>query len=340
MTLNPETLALCAPDLTNCLEKWLVYLRAEKNVSRHTLRAYSGDVTHFLTFLRGHIGKAPSLDDLSGVSLRDFRAWMSRKATDGTGNASRARSLSGIKNLLRWLDKQGIMHNAAIGTVRTPKLAHKLPRPLHRAQALGVVENASFMAAQDWVGARDQALFTLLYGCGLRIDEALSLNMTDLPREGVIRVRGKGGKEREVPVLELVESTLQHYVSLCPYHTSLREAVGDEAIQSNKTRLPRRAEGPPRNDGKALFVGARGGRLNQGVAQKAMRSLRKMLDLPENATPHALRHSFATHLLENGANLREIQELLGHASLSTTQRYTEINAAELMKVYKAAHPRS
>ncbi len=342
MTLKPETLALCAPDLTACLEKWLAYLRVEKNVSRHTLRAYSGDVTHFLTFLRGHIGKAPSLDDLSGVSLRDFRAWMSRKAMDGTGNASRARSLSGVKNLLRWLDKQGIMHNAAIGTVRTPKLAHKLPRPLHRAQALGVVENASFMAAQDWVGARDQALFTLLYGCGLRIDEALSLNMKDISHlrhsgegrnpslkshqadewipgqarddnMGVLRVKGKGNKEREIPVIELVENTLNHYISVCPW-------------ESDKNA--------------PLFRGARGGRLNQGVAQKAMRGLRKMLDLPENATPHALRHSFATHLLENGANLREIQELLGHASLSTTQRYTEINAAELMKIYKAAHPRS
>ena len=331
--IKAETLTICAPDLAAYLEKWQAYLRVEKNVSRHTLRAYSADVTHFMRFLSGHIGKAPSLDDLSSVSLRDFRAWMSRKAMDGTGNASRARSLSGVKNLLSWLDKQGIMHNAAVHTVRTPKQAHKLPRPLHRAQAIGVLENASFMAAQDWVGARDQALFTLLYGCGLRIDEALSLNIPDMPRDGVIRVRGKGDKEREVPVLDIVESTLQHYVSLCPYFCIPRES-GDPVDKAEDSRL--RGKG---NNSRPLFLGTRGGRLNQGIAQKAMRTLRKMLDLPETATPHALRHSFATHLLENGANLREIQELLGHASLSTTQRYTEINAAELMKIYKAAHPR-
>ncbi len=335
--LKSETLAICAPDLTECLEKWQAYLRVEKNVSRHTLRAYATDLTHFLTFLCGHIGHAPALNDLSEVGLRDFRAWMSRKAMDGAGNASRARSLSGIKNFLRWLDRQGIMHNAAIGTVRTPKQAHKLPRPLQQKQALSVLENAAFLPKEDWIGARDTALFTLLYGCGLRIDEALSLNMNDMPREGFIRVRGKGNKEREVPVIELVETTLKHYLGLCPYHSSLRAA--GEAIQSKKARLPHRADGPPRNDGKPLFRGSRGGRLNQGVAQKAMRDLRRSLGLPENATPHALRHSFATHLLENGANLREIQELLGHASLSTTQRYTEINAAELMKIYKAAHPR-
>ena len=311
--LKPETLALCAPDLTDRLEQWIDYLRVEKQVSKHTFRAYTGDVTHFLTFLREHIGKAPSLNDIAEVSITDFRSWMSRKAMSGASNASRARSLSGIKNFLTWLDKNGILHNAAIQVVRSPKLPHKLPRPLLEGQAMNVLENADLLCAEDWVGMRDRALFTLLYGCGLRIDEALSLDIKDMPHDGKIRVTGKGSKEREVPVIDIVEAALKAYLKQCIF---------------------------PTEPNRPLFVGTRGGRLNQGVAQKAMRSIRSTLGLPETATPHALRHSFATHLLQNGANLREIQELLGHSSLSTTQRYTEINAEELMRVYKDAHPRA
>jgi len=311
--MKNETLALCAPDLAKSLADWQEWLQFEKNVSRHTLRAYAGDVSHFVEFLTAHLAKQPGLNDLSETSLRDFRAWMSKKAMDGAGNASRARSLSGIKNFLSWLDKQGFMHNAAIKGLRSPKLAHKLPRPLYEGKAREVVENAQINARQDWIGARDKALLTLLYGCGLRIDEALSLNVGDMPRDGFIRVTGKGRKERQVPVIDIVESALKNYLAECPYPT---EAA------------------------RPLFLGARGERLNQGVAQRVMRDLRGSLGLPETATPHALRHSFATHLLQNGANLREIQELLGHASLSTTQRYTELNAEELMRVYKNAHPRS
>ena len=311
--MKKEILALCAPDLSERLAQWQDYLKHEKNMSRHTLRAYSGDVGHFITFLADHLGKAPNLNDLSEFSLRDFRAWISCKAIEGTSNASRARSLSGVKNFLTWLDRQGILHNANVSGLQSPKLPHRLPRPLHEKQAMRVVETAGFMATEDWVSARDQALFTLLYGCGLRIDEALSLNIGDLPQDGFLRVVGKGNKERQVPVIDIVEKALKQYVELIPFGTE---------------------------DGRPLFIGVRGGRLNQGMAQKAMRQMRVTLGLPENATPHALRHSFATHLLQNGANLREIQELLGHASLSTTQRYTEINAEELMKAYKAAHPRA
>ncbi|MCB1593255.1 MAG: tyrosine recombinase XerC [Alphaproteobacteria bacterium] len=311
--VKPAILALCAGDLADALDRWGAWLRIEKNLSRHTLRAYGGDVGNFIAFLFDHKGKNPGLNDLSEVSLRDFRAWMARKAMDGASNASRARSLSGVKNLLTWLDKQGVMHNAAIKTVRTPKQAHKLPRPLHEKQAKSLIECAGMLERQDWIGARNIALFTLLYGCGLRIDEALSLNTEHMPCDGVLRVVGKGRKERMVPVLPIVERALKDALAQSPF---------------------------PSDKGAPIFRGARGGRLNQGVAQKAMRDIRKMLGLPENATPHALRHSFATHLLQNGANLREIQELLGHASLSTTQRYTEINAEELLKIYKAAHPRA
>lgn len=311
--MKPEILAICAPDLQKSLMDWTDYLNVEKMLSRHTLRAYHSDVAHFITFLRDHFGEPPSLDTISEVKIRDFRSWMARKANDGTSNASRARSLSGVKNLLSWLDKNGIVHNAAIGTVRSPKLAHKLPKPLHENQAFKVLENAGLLAKHDWVAMRDRALFTLLWGCGLRIDEALSLNVKDTPRDGFLRVLGKGGKERMVPCLDIVDKAIQAYLEVCPF---------------------------PSAPTRPLFLGTRGQRLNQGVAQKAMRDLRITLGLPGNATPHALRHSFATHLLENGANLREIQEMLGHASLSTTQRYTEVDAKELMRIHAAAHPRN
>lgn len=311
--MKPETLALCAPDLANTLQKWEEWLRFEKHASPHTLRAYSADVSYFLRFLRDHHGKPPSLDDISEISVRDFRSWLSKRAMEGTSNASRARSLSGIKGFLSWMDRQGIVHNPKIGVIRAPKLPHKLPRPLHEQQAKRVLDTAGFLATENWIAARDQALFTLLYGCGLRINEALQLNVGDMPQEDILIVTGKGQKERQVPVLKIVETALLNYLDQLPF---------------------------PQEDSAPLFRGVRGGRLNQGVAQKAMRDLRRSLNLPENVTPHALRHSFATHLLQNGANLREIQELLGHASLSSTQRYTELNAAEMMRVYKAAHPRA
>lgn len=311
--IKPESLALCAPDLEARLAEWMSYLKHEKQVSKHTLRAYSSDVTSFIKFLNNHLGQSPSLNDLGDVNIRGFRAWMSRKAMDGAGNASRARSLSGVKNLLSWLDKQGILHNAAISIIRSPKLPHKLPRPLHESQAIDVLNAAGLLVKDDWIEARNRALFTLLYGCGLRIDEALQLNVSDMPRDGFLRVVGKGNKERQVPVIEIVDRALKNYLPLIPFGA---------------------AHGDP------IFRGARGGRLSQGVAQKALRDLRSTLGLPETATPHALRHSFATHLLQNGANLREIQELLGHSSITSTQRYTEINAEELMRIYKNAHPRA
>lgn len=313
--MKPETLEICAPDLADVLQKWLRFLKYEKAVSPHTLRAYTHDVTQFVTFMAKHLGHAPSLDSLSEVALRDFRAWISRNAMNGASVATRARSLAGIKNFLGWMDKQGIMHNAAISTVRTPKQPHKLPRPLYEKQAMTVLEEVSSYNPKmvDWIVKRDRALFTLLYGCGLRINEALSLDIKDLPRDGFLRVMGKGSRERQVPVLQIVEDRIDEYRAICPY---------------------------PEEPQRPLFLGERGKRLRQQIAQKAMREIRQVLELPATATPHAFRHSFATHLLQNGANLREIQELLGHVSLSTTQRYTEINAQELMNVYKNAHPRN
>jgi integrase/recombinase XerC len=299
----------CAPDLADAILKWQDWLRVEKNMSAHTFRAYTADIGQFVSFLAGHRATSISLSDISATSLADFRSWLSRKAMDGLTNASRARALSGVKNFLSFLDRNGILHNAAIRLVRTPKLARKLPRPLEAPQAFRIVEGGD----GDWTEQRDRALFTLLYGCGLRIQEALSLDVSGLPRDGFLIVMGKGRKERLVPVLPVVETALAAYRAACPY-----------------------AETPHR----PLFIGEKGRRLHQGIAQKALRDLRRGLNLPETATPHALRHSFATHLLQNGANLREIQELLGHASLSTTQRYTDVNAEELMRIHRNAHPRS
>ncbi len=309
--IKDSILECCEPDLTKALGHWQQWLKVEKNVSKHTLRAYSGDLSQFVTFLSSHKARAINISDVSGTSLNEFRGWMSRQTMDGRANASRARTLSGLKNFLSWMDKQGIAHNSAIKTVRTPKMPRKLPRPLHESQALKVLEDNS---GDGWIGLRDRALVTLLYGCGLRIDEALSLDIVHLPRDGFLRVVGKGRKERQVPVLDMVVDAINIYRAACPY--------AEEGT-------------------RPLFVGEKNGkRLNQGVAQKAMRDQRRALGLPETATPHALRHSFATHLLQNGANLREIQELLGHASLSTTQRYTDVNAQEMLAIYKKAHPRA
>lgn len=311
MSIKAEIIECCARDLADALGHWQTWLKIEKNVSKHTLRAYTGDLSQFVQFLSSHKGKTVSISDVSGANLSDFRSWMSRQTMNGRANASRARTLSGLKNFLSWMDKQGLAHNAAIKTVRTPKLPRKLPRPLHENQAFNILNDAG---DGDWVSLRDRALFTLLYGCGLRIDEALGLDIANLPRDGFLRVVGKGRKERQVPVLAMVESALADYRAACPY--------GEDGS-------------------RPLFIGEKNGkRLNQGVAQKAMRDLRRKLGLPETATPHALRHSFATHLLQNGANLREIQELLGHASLSTTQRYTDINAEEMLAIYRKAHPRA
>lgn len=324
----PDSLSACAPDLAEAIRKWQVWLKLEKRVSPHTFRAYNADLGQFVSFMAGHHDAALSLNALSAASLSDFRSWLSRKAMDGMAASSRARSLSGVKNFMTWLDRQGILHNAALGGLRAPKLPRKLPRPLDKSQIDRLLQETPFdsglVAAPEggqtetaikggWINLRNRTLFTLLYGCGLRISEALQLNIADVPREGFLRVMGKGRKERQVPVLALVETMITAYRESCPF-----------------------AETPDR----PLFVGDKGGRLNQGMAQKAMRSVRMGLGLPETATPHALRHSFATHLLQNGANLREIQELLGHASLSSTQIYTDVNASEMLKIYSAAHPRA
>jgi integrase/recombinase XerC len=218
-----------------------------------------------------------------------------------------------VRSFFRFLERRGLAENAGIGTLRTPKLPKSLPKPLSQEEAADAMERIGDMASEPWVGLRDAALVTLLYGCGLRIDEALALNRRDAPLEDRLRVKGKGNKERIVPVLPAVSDAVAKYLAACPH-------------------------GLGRDD--PLFVGARGRRLQAGVVQRQIRKLRAYLGLSDTATPHALRHSFATHLLANGGDLRTIQELLGHASLSTTQRYTAVDESQLMKVYARSHPRA
>jgi len=304
---------LTAPDLAEKYAAWVTYLSLEKRFSKHTLRAYTADMEYFFGFLTNHLGKPPSMHDLGGATIRDFRSWLSKKTVEGAGAATRARSLASVRNFLKWLDRNGHLHNPAISSIRTPKLPKKIPRALPPKQAKEVIDHADELPRQPWAGLRDRALFMLLYGCGLRIDEALKLNYGTRPQQGEVRVMGKGGKERLVPVIPVVERMLGEYLAAAP--------------------VAWEKETP-------LFLGVKGGRLSQGVAQRDLRNLRKAFGLPESVTPHALRHSFATHILAGGGDLRVIQELLGHASVSTTQRYTDYDNAQLMSIYMKAHPRA
>ena len=308
-----EPTLLAAADVLDAVDGWRRWLATEKRASDHTIRAYLGDVARFLVFVAGHLGRPPGLNDLGDLALGDFRAYLAGRARSGAGAASRARGLSGIRNFFRHLDRAGILHNPAIAGLSGPKPPRGVPKALTAEDAAAVLETAAEISDRDWVGRRDRALFTLLYGCGLRIAEALSLTRGDLPADGTLKVVGKGRKERLVPVLPAVAEALAAYVAACPH--AMRP-------------------------GDPLFVGVRGGPLNPGVAERQMRRLRRLLGLPETATPHALRHSFATHLLAGGADLRAIQELLGHSSLSTTQRYTDVDVEQLLAVHRDTHPRA
>lgn len=307
------TLAWLAPDLLATVEDWQRWLGAERNYSRHSCEAYRRDLLSFTRFLADHLGSAVDLQALADLRPADIRAWLAARHGSGLARTSNARALSVVRSFFRFLRRSRGIGNAAVAAIRGPRLPQTAPRPLSEADARAVVDSAGALPEEPWIAARDTALVSLLYGCGLRIGEALGLNGEDMPRGGLLRVRGKGGKERQVPVLPVVEQALDAYVAACPY---------------------RSAHGEP------LFRGAKGGRLQPAVAQRALRAVRLALGLPDSATPHALRHSFATHLLAGGGDLRTIQELLGHASLAATQRYTAVDESRLRAVYDAAHPRA
>lgn len=303
----------CDPALACAIDEWRRWLIHEKRASRHTIDAYSRDLGAFLTFLQTHLGGPPGLSGLEGLAATDFRAWMARRASDGLSRSSTARAMSVLRGFFRWLEREGYGANHAIRAMRSPKRPQGIPKPLTTADTDLLLESMDLLPGEPWETQRDVALFTLLYGCGLRISEALDLNRRDAPVGDSLTVTGKGNKQRMLPVLPIVREALQAYLKLCPWQPG---------------------------DGGPLFLGVRGKRLNPGVAQKRLRELRLLLGLPESVTPHALRHSFATHLLGGGGDLRTIQELLGHASLSTTQRYTEVDSDSLMAAYRAAHPRA
>jgi integrase/recombinase XerC len=288
-------------------------MAAERRASDHTLDAYARDLSAFLTFLSSHTGGEPDVAALAKLCPADFRAYLAHRSQEGIARSSVARGMSTLRNFFRFLERQEILHNPAVGTIKTPRLPRSVPKALREDDALDAVRTIGETHDEPWLSARDTALMLLLYGCGLRIGEALGLTCADIPSGDTLRVMGKGRKERIVPVLPIVIDALRAYRKLCPYAPE--------------------ADAP-------LFVGARGKTLNAGVVQRQLRRVRSLLGLDDTATPHALRHSFATHLLAKGGDLRTIQELLGHSSLSTTQRYTAVDAAHLTKVYLNAHPRA
>lgn len=318
-------MAGAAPDLTlpgrlpvdaglmAAISEWAAWLAHERRVSANTLAAYGRDLTDFLDFLTGHVGGPIGLTTLNSLRTADFRSWLAARTARGLARSSTARGLAAIRSLFNRLERRSLVDGGALAALRTPRVPRALPRALSEVDARAALAAAADQDPRPWIAKRDAAILTLLYGAGLRIGEALALDRRDAPAGPAMRVVGKGGKERVVPVLPVIAETVADYLDACPH------ALGPD--------------GP-------LFVGVRGGRLNASQVQAMVRRLRAALGLPETATPHALRHSFATHLLASGGDLRTIQELLGHASLSTTQRYTAVDSERLAEVYRAAHPRA
>lgn len=300
--------------LHEAVAEWLAHLASERGYADNTCEAYGRDLRQFLAYWRGQLGHAPSFADLQQLETRAFRGFFAARRRQEASNRSLARALSALRSFFRWLESESAIKSRAVHSVARPKVPHGVPKPLTAPKAAALVDGG--MAAEiDWIAARDTAVLLLLYGSGLRISEALSLKAGEAPTadRDVLRIVGKGGKERVVPVLPITISAIERYRQLCPYRLDADSS---------------------------LFRGAKGGPLSPRLIQLAIARARTALGLPDTATPHALRHSFATHLLAAGADLRQIQELLGHASLSTTQIYTEVDRERLLAVYDAAHPRA
>jgi integrase/recombinase XerC len=302
------------PDLLHAIDAWQSWLQSERRASPYTIAAYGSDLAQFLDFLTAHRGEVAGIDVLAALTPADFRAFMATRVFADIKHSSTARALSVLRSFFRFLDRRGLAKNAALAAVRAPKLPKSVPKALTIDEAAATLDLAPTLARRNWEGKRSIAILMLLYGAGLRIGEALSLTRGTAPLQtGTINITGKGNKTRMLPILPAVATAIGDYIAACPYEM--------------KRETP-------------LFLGARGKALGPRQVQKQMTTLRALLGLDEHATPHALRHSFATHLLGEGADLRSIQELLGHASLSTTQRYTAVDAARLTAVYDKAHPRA
>lgn len=301
------------PALGAALTQWLQHSQALDGAAQNTIDAYRRDVSRYLKFLTAHHGGAGGMSLVIAASPSDLRAWMAEERGRGLATRSLARALSAVKGFTAWAADRNAADATTVLSARAPKFRRKLPRPLSEDGATDMLSEIGADAREDWIAARDTAIATLLYGLGLRISEALSLTGADHPLPPVLRITGKGGKTRPVPVIPTAARAVNDYAKLCPHDLQ--------------------PDAP-------LFRGARGGPVNPRLIQSAMERARLRLGLPATATPHALRHSFATHLLSAGGDLRAIQELLGHASLSTTQAYTAVDAARLMEVYEQAHPRA
>ncbi len=313
--MNAPVLISATSDLLALKTQWLRRLEVERQASPQTIDAYERDVRQFLTFFAGYQGRPAAPADLADLKPAEFRAFLAERRRDGAGARSLGRHLSGVRSFIRHLEREGLASGAGAASMRAPKRPKSLPRPLSVPDALAVTEEAGAGASEPWIAARNVAVLTLLYGCGLRISEALNLPGDALADPGArsMTITGKGNKQRLVPLLPAVLEAVAAYRRLCPYQLA--------------------ADGP-------LFRGARGGQLAPGIIQREMQRLRGYLGLPDSATPHALRHSFATHLLAKGGDLRAIQDLLGHASLSSTQVYTGIEGGRLLQIYDDAHPRA
>ena len=298
--------------VTKAWQEWLDDIKHAKGYSSHTLNAYQRDVLGFLNFITTHMGEAPNIDQLGQLRLTDFRSWLSAMHMNGKTATSMARALSAVKQWFRYLERHYDLPQSTIYQLRAPKIPKSLPKALAPDQASQALEHVAELHSEPWLAARDTALLLLIYATGLRISEALSLTFRQVSAEQVI-IKGKGNKERMVPLLPVIKSAVDGYVGACPY------AITEDA---------------------PLFLGAKGKPLQPAVFQKQLRKLREWLGLPKSMTPHAFRHSFATHLLGGGADLRTIQELLGHASLSTTQKYTAVDQQRLMEAFKNSHPRA
>jgi len=304
--------------------EWVSWLEDEKRASRHTLDAYQRDIRSFFVFLAEHVGGTVLISDLSDLSSQDIRSWLAHEKEQGKSPSSIARALSVVRSFFKWAQRKQYFENNAIVSVRNPKQPTVVPKALSIAEITDLFkafdslgrDSTGRIREERWVDLRDKAILMLLYGCGLRISEALDLIPSEVDRAieaGVLVIRGKGDKTRQVPMLQSVAEAIRDYRNALPFQE---------------------------NDETPMFRGARGGRLSPRMVQKRLQELRYRLGLPDSTTPHALRHSYATHLLGNGADLRAIQELLGHSALSTTQRYTDVDTEQLLRAYRAAHPRA
>ena len=299
------------PDLEYEYNNWLNYLSNIKKLSQNSVVSYKNDLSKFFIFFQDYIEKNIGLKEIESIKISEFRSFLTYRRNSEISSNSIARNISALKSFFRFLIKNNKIKESSVFNLKSPKLKKSLPRPINVDLAIQVIKQAEEIEDEKWIGLRNKAILILLYGCGLRISEALSLNYDDVQNEDHILIKGKGEKERTVPMMPYIKKGIENYLEACP-----KEIIS----------------------GEALFIGKRFSRLSPRIIQYALEKIRTALSLPETATPHALRHSFATHLLDSGGDLRTIQELLGHSSLSTTQKYTKVETSKLLDIYKKSHP--